>query len=121
MRDGIDVLVVDDDEAVRTSSAAILRDARWHVEEASNGLVALEFLRAKPVGAVVLDLKMPVLDGFGLLDQLENPPAVVLVTAHLYDPEVIARREKVFMYLRKPASPSDLLQTVARAMARRKN
>jgi len=117
MGGGIDVLVVEDDEDLRTSWRDILLDARWQVEEASNGLVALEFLRARPVRAMLLDVGMPVLDGFGLLDQLENPPPVLLVTAHVYDSEVMARRDKVFMFLQKPVPPPELLQAVARAMA----
>ena len=115
--DVIDVLVVDDDDYLRTLWRDVLRDASWRVEEAPNGLVALEFLRSTPVGAVVLDVRMPVLDGFGLLDQLGSPPPVVLVTGHVYDPEVMVRRDKVSFYLQKPVLPPVLLEAVAQAIA----
>ncbi|HMK99452.1 MAG TPA: response regulator [Acidimicrobiales bacterium] len=117
MDDDIDVLVVEDDDDLRTSWREILRDAGWQVEEACDGLTALEFLRSIPIGAVVLDISLPLLDGFGLLDQLERPPPVLLVTGHIYDSEVMERRDKVLFYLQKPVQPPELLWAVARAIA----
>jgi len=97
----IDVLVVEDDTAVRTSTAAILRDAGYGVDEAEDGFVALERLKEAPVGAVVLDVRMEGLDGFGVLDKLEDPPPVVLVTVHEYDADVMAHRSKIVTYMQK--------------------
>ncbi|HAM01330.1 MAG TPA: hypothetical protein DCQ30_03755 [Acidimicrobiaceae bacterium] len=111
-----DVLVVEDDDGVRTSWAAILRTAGWSVEEASDGFVALRRLREIPVGAIVLDVRMPVLDGFGLLDRLYDPPPVVLISGNDYDTEVMARRDKIHTFFLKPISAARLIEAVAAAL-----
>lgn len=114
--DQVDVLVVDDDHDVRTSFACILRDVGYRVDEAEDGFVALERLRTKQIGVMVLDVFMPVLDGLRLLDRLDDPPPVLLMTAHTYDEEVMARRDKVFMYIQKPVPPQHLIAAVASAL-----
>jgi len=115
--DQFDVLVVDDDAAVRTSFASILRDAGYRVEEAEDGVTAPARLSSARVGAVVLDVQMPHLDGLRLLDALPEPPPVVLMTAADYDAEVMARRSKVFAYIQKPGPPGELRRIVAAALA----
>ena len=118
MADELDVLLVEDDEAVRTSFAEILREARYSVAEAADSQAALDILNSSRVRTVVLDVYLPTRSGLWLLDQLEKPPSVVLVTGHPYDPEVMQRRDKVFLYLQKPIHPPELLVAVARAVAR---
>jgi CheY-like chemotaxis protein len=62
------VLVVDDDESIRESLRLILEDSGYTVLEASDGLMALNVLRATPHRMIVLlDLMMPRLDGIGVL------------------------------------------------------
>lgn len=117
--DGVDILVVEDDEDIRTSYAEILRGAGYIVAEAEDGFVALERLRSTPVRAMVLDVAMPVFDGLKLLDKLDNPPPVVLVTARQYDSEVISRRSKISFYLQKPVSPGVLLEVLEQAISGR--
>jgi CheY-like chemotaxis protein len=111
------VLVVDDDDDVRRSCAAVLRTAGYRVIEASHGLAALAHLRSSGVDAVLLDIFMPGLDGLSVLDQIENPPPVALLTAHVYDDEIVARRSKVAMYIQKPVAPLALLEAVGRMFA----
>jgi CheY-like chemotaxis protein len=110
------VLVVDDDGDVRSSSAEVLRTAGYVVVEAADGYAAVERLRARDISAVLLDVNMPGLDGLALLDQFDDLPPVALLTEHEYDPEVIARREKLFMYLAKPVPPRDLIEAVAQML-----
>jgi len=110
------VLVIDDDQAVRESAAEILRQAGYSVTEAADATTALKQLHANGFGAVILDIRMPDHDGFWLLDQLEDPPPVILVTAHSYEREVMEQRDKVSHYLRKPVQPSELLWAVAKVM-----
>jgi CheY-like chemotaxis protein len=107
------VLVADDDSDVRSSGAEILRTAGYVVYEAADGYAAVELLRTREISAVLLDVNMPGLDGLTLLDQFDRLPPVALLTEHEYDPEVIARREKLFMYLAKPVPPQDLIEAVA--------
>src|SRR5580692_4605835 len=93
------VLVVDDDSDVRSSCAEVLRTAGYVVYEAADGYAAIEYLRSRDISAVLLDVHMPGLDGLSLLDQFDLLPPVALLTEHEYDPEVIARRTKLSMYL----------------------
>ena len=117
MKVGEIVLLVEDDPAVRTSTAAILRDAGYEVEEVEDPFVALERLKSGRVGAVLLDVGMETLDGLGILDKLDDPPPIVLVTGHDYDAEVMAHRSKIFSYLQKPVPPPVLIAAVARALS----
>jgi two-component system phosphoglycerate transport system response regulator PgtA len=116
-RDDVDVLLVEDDEDVRTTFVDILRGAGYSTAEAGDSHAALQQLEFLTVRSVLLDVYLPGLSGLWLLDQIDDPPPVVLVTAHDYDPEVLARREKVFLYVQKPVAPAELLRVVARSVA----
>ncbi|HTT85840.1 MAG TPA: response regulator [Acidimicrobiales bacterium] len=113
---GASVLVVDDEESVRTSVAAILRSSGYEVIEAEDGERALQMLDRHDVQVVILDVRMPRLDGIGVLDALDEPPAVVLMSAHVLAADVRARiEEKVVSFLQKPVPPRRLLDEVAAA------
>lgn len=115
----VDVLVVDDDRDVRGSCADILRAYGFKVEEAEDGSIAFKILKSTRVGVLLLDWAMPVIDGLALLDMLDDPPPVVLMTARDYSSEVMERRSKVFMFVQKPVPPQYLVDTVARAITSR--
>jgi CheY-like chemotaxis protein len=78
------VLVVDDEMPIRSAALHILRRAGYQVDTAVDGLDALARLRQSPADAVLLDMKMPVLDGFGFLKvhradpQLRQAPVVIM-------------------------------------------
>jgi len=108
-----DVLVVDDEPAVRISEADVLRSAGYEVVEAADGLEALEVLRSESVRAVVLDVSMPRCDGISLLDSLADPPPTVLVTARtLADSDLRRVAGKVDAVLTKPVPPGQLVEHV---------
>lgn len=111
------VLVVEHNESVRLALAGLLRAAGFEVIEAADGFLALETLKAVPIAAVVLDVDLPVLDGFTVIDKLDYPPPIVLATAHTYDVEVMERRDKVFGYIQKPVAPDCLVTLVDDAVA----
>ena len=111
-----DILIVDDDAAVRTSMAMVLRACGYSVAECEDGSKALEHLRSNPVLAMLLDLQMPVLDGLGLLDRLDDPPPVVVVSARQYDAALAERRDKIFACMQKPVPADDLIAVVSRAL-----
>jgi two-component system, cell cycle response regulator len=113
----IDVLLVEDDQDLRRGFVEILREARYSTAEAENASEALYLVRSMNVSAVLLDLYLPDHSGLWLLDQLDDPPPVVLITGHDYDLEVMSRQSKVLMYLQKPIKPPDLLAATARAVA----
>ena len=109
----LDVLVVEDDDDVRSSCADVLRLAGYWVEEAEDGYAALEHLQLGKVGVMLLDIYMPRLGGLELLDLLTAPPPVALLTSHEYNDEVLARRSKVTVFMQKPVLPEQLLNAVA--------
>jgi PAS domain S-box-containing protein len=85
----IDVLVVDDDPDARRVTAEVLRAARAEVRESPDGEAALAAMRVRRPDVAVVDLMMPVLDGFGVLAamradaRLRGVPVVVLTTKAL--------------------------------------
>lgn len=108
------VLVVDDDEGVRTSVAEILRKAGYTVLEAEDGVGALHVLDETKVAVLVLDVCMPRRDGISVLDSLDEPPAVVLMSAHcLQNGDRLRLEPKILAFLKKPFPPEKLLTEVA--------
>lgn len=79
------VLVVDDDPAIRDTVAEILDDEGYPVSTATNGAEALNAIQANPPAVVLLDMRMPVLDGWGFARALEEKgidvPIVVMTAA----------------------------------------
>lgn len=114
MTDDRSVLVVDDDDAIRTLIARVLMRANYDVAQAGNGSEALTKLRARRFQTVVLDLMMPVMSGPELLrtlkqrGQLDGLPVVVVSAGGMPEEAPEARA-----FLRKPPSP-DQLRTLAK-------
>jgi len=80
------VLIVDDDPDVRALLRRMLEREGYTVDEADNGRVALERVRERAPGAILLDLMMPEMDGFEFLEELRRDEAgrgipVIVVTA----------------------------------------
>ena len=73
-RDGGDVLVVDDDADTRVRLRAMLEKNGWSVDEAGDGAEALERMAEKLPHLILLDLTMPVMDGFSFLHRLRRLP-----------------------------------------------
>jgi CheY-like chemotaxis protein len=117
MTNDVDVLVVDDHEAIRTSVAELLRTAGYSVAEAENGQAALDVLHAHKVGAMVLDLRMPGVDGLKVLESLAEPPPVIITSAFSLDLDEQQRVDaKIFVQLVKPFHPRRLIEAVASAI-----
>ena len=115
----MDVLVVDDERNVRSSICEILESAGMTTGQAADGVEALQRLETLRVGAMVLDVRMPQLDGLGLLKRLNDPPPTVLVSAYRIESDARASLgQKVRTYLQKPFRPEELLRAVASAMGR---
>ena len=70
MMPGQYILVVDDDEAFREALSEVLVEAGYPVQKAENGEVALQRVTDEAPGIVLLDLKMPVLDGWGVMERM---------------------------------------------------
>lgn len=118
VRDHVDVLVVDDDEALRSMWGEILRSSGYSVAVAEDGDVALNLLAQLEVGMVLLDLRMPRRDGIAVLEALATPQLVVLASGYALDEATLAQTlAKVVTYLEKPVPPERLLATVATTLA----
>jgi two-component system, NtrC family, response regulator HydG len=117
-------LVVDDDDGVRYTLGAFLSDAGVEVTTAVDGLDALDKLEACDPDLVLTDLRMPRLDGMGLLAKLvarPQPPLVVMITANGSERDAIAAvKLGAFDYFRKPFEPEVLEAVIERARAMRR-
>jgi DNA-binding NtrC family response regulator len=114
------VLVVDDDPGVRYTLREILEQEGLTVEEAADGEEALARYEAAPAPLVITDLRMPRLDGLGLLQALSGRtpvPRVVLITAHGSERDAVAAMKAgAFDYFKKPFETEELLAVVRRAI-----
>ena len=72
MTPGQYILVVDDDDEFREALCEVLQDAGYPAQEAENGEVALQRMAVEAPGIVLLDLKMPVLDGWGVMERMRQ-------------------------------------------------
>ena len=118
------VLVVDDDRAVRFTLRAILEDEgeiEVEVLEAADGLEGLARLETDGADLVITDLRMPRLDGFGLLAALQarpGAPPVVVLTAHGNERTAVdAIKLGALDYFAKPFDPDEVSRVVRRALA----
>jgi len=109
------VLVVDDDEHIVDFLGLALSDEGYEVESAPNGAIALEIVKLRPPGVIILDMWMPVMDGWQFLTNyraLPGPHApVIALTAAQYDPSRSAGIE-ADGFLTKPFSLDSLIQLV---------
>ncbi len=116
------VLIADDEAPARARLAALLAGARGGhevVAQAANGAEALDECARHPVDLVLLDIRMPGLDGIAAalaLAERPNPPAVVFVTA--YEEHALAAFEaNAIDYLMKPVRPERLARALDKAQA----
>jgi CheY-like chemotaxis protein len=112
------VLVVDDDVEIRESIAEVLAEAGYDVALAANGREALEEMARTPVCAVLLDLMMPVMDGWELMREIRRslqhaavPVVVVSADANVRDK---AAQLAADAWLRKPIHIVELLDLLDR-------
>ncbi len=106
------VLVVDDEEPLRTLLTRTLHTEGYAVLTAKNGQEALNILGAQRVDAVLADITMPVMDGMEMLSRLrqrgDDVPVILLTGGASLETAVQAVQWRAFMYLQKPADPNVL-------------
>lgn len=107
------ILTVDDDIAVRSTLAAWIEDSGFTPLQASSGLEGLEILKDHTPDLILLDLRMPVMDGLTFLEEkkaMENDVPVIVVSgrADLQD-AIRAFRLGAWDYITKPIESFDLL------------
>jgi len=117
------ILVIDDEESMRDSCAQIIAKLGCRVETAEDGDIGLEKVHKLKPDAIIVDLKMPGISGFDVLNevQLIDPQivAIVITGYATVDAAVEAMKRGAYDFLPKPFTPDELRLILARALERR--
>jgi DNA-binding response OmpR family regulator len=117
------ILVVDDEPVARQSLSDILRLEGFSVNSVPNGQAAVEYVRTNPVELIVVDLRMPGMDGLEVIqvvNQISPETEVILLTAYgTTETAIQALRLRVHDYLLKPTSPAQVVSSVKKGLVRR--
>jgi len=111
------ILIIDDAATVRMFHRSILEAAGYMVEEAVNGIEALEKTLQNPFDLYVVDINMPKLDGYGFLRELRSmdiaqTPAIMVSTQADASDQMLAFASGANAYMVKPSKPEQLLINV---------
>jgi two-component system OmpR family response regulator len=117
------VLLVDDEEDFRETLQKRLRNRKLQVDTAENGYKALELLQAKDFDVIVLDVKMPGLDGIDTLKEIKikKPDVeVIMLTGHAsVESGIQGMQLGAFDYVMKPVPLDELLDKMRQAYERK--
>jgi DNA-binding response OmpR family regulator len=117
------ILVVDDEPVARQSLTDIIKLEGHNVVSAPNGQAAVEHVRTHPVDLMIVDLRMPGMDGLEVVqvvNQISPETEVILLTAFgSTETAIQALRLRIHDYLLKPASPAQVLTSVKKGLTRR--
>jgi predicted signal transduction protein with EAL and GGDEF domain/ActR/RegA family two-component response regulator len=109
------ILVVDDDEAIRVSTGRVLRNVGYEIVEAETGSDALRIAQETQLDAVILDVKLPDMDGLEICQKLggmsrgELPIVHLSGTAVAVDDRIRGLESGSDVYLTKPVAPKELI------------
>jgi CheY-like chemotaxis protein len=113
------VLVIDDDDDLAEVVRQVLRDNGYSVATVRHGAAALELVRHTSPDLILLDLTMPIMDGWSFVGQfrrdVKSSARIVLLTGNPQAPE-IARNLGADGYLSKPFEIDDLIGVVRREL-----
>lgn len=117
------ILVVDDEPVARKSLTDILRLEGYTVASVQNGQAAVEYVRTHHVDLMIVDLRMPGMDGLEVVqvvNQLAPDTEIILLTAYASTETAIqALRLRIHDYLQKPAPPAQIVTSVKKGLERR--
>lgn len=117
-------LIVDDETELRKSVVSVLKNMNlgieFEIEEAVNGLEALGMVKTKPYDLILMDVRMPEMNGLEALKEIkEHDPRtfVVIMTAHSnLNDAILAIKEGAYDYVEKPVSPEKLSNIVKKSV-----
>jgi CheY-like chemotaxis protein len=118
MTPGQYILVVDDDQDFREALSEVLTEAGYPVQRAENGEVALQRVAEEAPGIVLLDLKMPVLDGWGVMERMRSDSrssAIPILILSAYGFEWEAELLGAQGYIPKSVGMDEILERVRKA------
>ena len=118
------ILVIDDEEDIRTLLSSILESDGYDVITASNGREGLEHFQAHDPALVLTDVRMPIMDGIGVLREIkakESEADVIILTGHSDEATAVdCLRLGAYDYFRKPLENVDVFLTaIERVIERR--
>ena len=118
------VLIVDDEKNIRLTLSQALEPLELESDTAINGEEALAKLKAKPFGLILLDLKMPGMDGMDVLrrvHQIRPQIKVIIITAYgTIESAVEAMKLGAVDFIQKPFSPNEIRELVTKVLDRDK-
>ena len=110
------ILVVDDDRLVVDLAKHALQSKGYEVITAQDGQDALEILKQKTPDLILLDVQMPIMDGYTFVLKKSTDPAIaripVIVLTSVTKTEPLFKRHGVKAYLLKPINTKDLLDKI---------
>lgn len=118
------ILVIDDEESMRDSCSMILAKDGYQPETAENGTIGLEKMQALKPDLVLIDLKMPGISGFEVIDRAKeidpNIIAIVITGYATVESAVEAMKKGAYDFLPKPFTPDQLRIIIKRGLERRR-
>jgi DNA-binding NtrC family response regulator len=123
MTENPSILIIDDDEAIRDACSQTLNKDGYKVKTAKDGVEGLKLLKEESFQVVLLDLRLPGVDGMEVLSKIkeESPETpVIIITAYAsIESAVEAMKRGAFNYLAKPFSPEELRVITRKALKSR--
>ncbi|MFZ1751720.1 MAG: sigma-54 dependent transcriptional regulator [Saprospiraceae bacterium] len=114
------ILIVDDDKSIRKTLRDILEFEKYEIEEAVDGLDCIVKIKQNTFDIIILDVKMPRMDGMEAIDKIQNispDTPVVMISGHgNIDTAVEAVKKGAFDFIQKPPDLNRLLITLRNAL-----
>jgi DNA-binding NtrC family response regulator len=113
------ILVVDDERSIRNTLRDILEYEKYEVNDAETGMAALELLGHNEYDVILLDIKMPQMDGLEVLEHIlkDSDTPVIMISGHgTIETAVEAIKKGAFDYIAKPLDLNRLLVTIRNAL-----
>ena len=122
-REKVRILVVDDEETVRSLFRRTLEEAGYEIATAANGEEALREVSEREPEVVLLDIKMPGLSGIEILGKLATdwPDICVIMVTAVVDTQTAVEAMKLgaYDYITKPFKPNDVVRKMQKALGKR--
>ncbi|HLR32708.1 MAG TPA: response regulator, partial [Fodinibius sp.] len=118
------ILIADDESSIRESLTMVLRDEGYHCTAVSNGGEAIEALGNERYTIIITDLKMPGIDGMGVLEhalQYSSDTLTIIITAHAtVETAIHALRKGAADYILKPLDFEEVLIRIENLLEHKK-
>lgn len=113
------ILVIDDEKSIRNTLREILEYEKYQVDDAIDGIAALEMIRQTTYDVILCDIKMPQMDGIEVLEkalEITDTPVVMISGHGTIETAVDAIKKGAYDYIAKPLDLNRLLITVRNAL-----